>query len=1394
MPSTSSPQDSSTHTSGDGQRPPGTDSLIGRSIDSLPFTMANPLSRSERARAEGDYKEALINLLDFFEMTVQWLNCYLISRLSEMMPQADGAARKALQRTVGTIDAKRPLSFGDHVNELLHQLMAAAVRMTPGDPLVKALSAHVVSSRFNILAGSARQRGVVKVRNDFKGHSTSLAQTFYRQALESLSPHLEAMLLGLEPLHRYSFYAADHAGRLLDARCCGDTLAPAGIDAPRQPGHYYVEADDGRLCDLWPLAIVSDDGYIFLFQTLKDDSVCYESSSQMVHRFETEEFNAPMDAALGRILPSFDVAREANWQEITAASAEHSRAYLLQVQKEKKFSSELFVDRRELSATFRQFVSDPSRTLLALPGEAGQGKTNQLCHWTSELLRDGKAVMIFNCSELGARGLPAMMRDILHTSRRRSIEKVLESLHSKADEAGENICFLFDALNECLSYTLDDGSADSDGPTALFRDIVTLLVRTDRPRFKVVATCRSFTWENRIVPAVRADPLLNYKPEGSDGYSVGGFSAEETEEAYRIYGKLYQMGSEFDTIDPRILLRLRDPLTLKYACGNNVGKPFKDDPGEFTSMRLFATMTDDICHRSFAGHLQCMLLDELADRLLQSYLSGEPSSHIPAPALRQALTDDASPLHRLATMIYSPSGGVSVAYAELLRNPERPILKESVRTLAGGERSTVVEFIYERFLEYTLCLAFRRKFAPQCPMAADYLAVLDSVDANVVLLGALRNSMLMDIAEDRYATLLELIGRHSTRTDVMQLTNDVIDVLIRENYEPQLFKLQQRMLDAMPDDVTLIGNYNDTQRRIAAAEATPELIAAHRNLSARLAPVKRLRSAASVSLANMLLSDYFNEDLYAVSPLQLMWRLMEDSITDVSDEACKQAYYLSRRRFTRGGAPLRENLTARIVREMFDDIQSRSIPANLAGRRRRRRMIRFIETGVRLAVLLIIDACMAPQPDDALASDMLARIRGIASYATMRFAVVRLAMPFLQTVMRRQITFQSEYVNNAIEYMSYWDDSVVPPESGNEGTWSRPLLGEAMRFVGHYGRVSRGLTDGADEAAEFAACAPAVIDAYRRGCSFSYFVLERILVVMGTASWANIRPLITSLLDPSHRRGPWSDYSQMSILYVLYQVQKHSAADNQEILDIYTREAADWTRRCRGRFKGRNSEKANSTGLYKRNVMNWYGAVYCCHTGDGIARGGDSRCAPLFYELIDQAIASDDREMLLHLLDSISEMIGDCGLIELPLQLMRHILGSYGRAEDVRRIDAAPSANPAHDGKTLVKQAGLVLSMAHRYFPARTRRFLQSELAGLSFPGVATYREEILGNIGDTEKLSDLFTYRFGNFLMWSLLNSEAVDRFATEAICAAPGSRDCFQWYDNVVRILCRHLFNIKI
>lgn len=204
---------------------------------------------------------------------------------------------------------------------------------------------------------------------------------------------------------------------------------------------------------------------------------------------------------------------------------------------------------------------------------------------------------------------------------------------------------------------------------------------------------------------------------------------------------------------------------------------------------------------------------------------------------------------------------------------------------------------------------------------------------------------------------------------------------------------------------------------------------------------------------------------------------------------------------------------------------------------------------------------------------------------------------------------------------------------------------------------------------------PKVLQAYRSGDSFSYFILERLLAVAGIADWENIAPVVRRFFSGEYRDGEWFDYSQMSMLYVLYQVQKKSASYNPELMEIYSREAADWTRRCKGVFKGHNSHKANTTGLYKRNVMNWYCDVYCTHSGDNVPHEGDLRAAPVFHALIDEAVD-----------------------------------GGHGE----------------NASQTLVQAIGNVLSTAKNYFPAEVDSFLKRDLAGNAFPGVPKYRDEVL--------------------------------------------------------------------
>ena len=101
-----------------------------------------------------------------------------------------------------------------------------------------------------------------------------------------------------------------------------------------------------------------------------------------------------------------------------------------------------------------------------------------------------------------------------------------------------------------------------------------------------------------------------------------------------------------------------------------------------------------------------------------------------------------------------------------------------------------------------------------------------------------------------------------------------------------------------------------------------------------------------------------------------------------------------------------------------------------------------------------------------------------------------------------------------------------------------------------------------------------------------------------------------------------------------------------------------------------------------------------------------------------------------------------------------------------------------------------MLSTAKNYCPELVNQFLQQDVACLPFPGINSYRDSLLNYNPSGESLQDVLTHKFGNFLIFSLVNVEAIDNFSVEAIAAASRSKDVFAWFEQVVKILIRHLF----
>lgn len=1350
----------------------GYDNLLKQSVDKLPYTLSFPVEKTLSAIGLQQYGKAMNHLLDFFEISIPFTSFVFLRLLQEKSDQ-NQQIQKTLEAYVNKIDQKRPLSLGDWLNDLLNPLIQTATKCMPENQLTQSFQNNIIEKRKNILLGDKRTPSIVQIRNEYRGHSTTLSENIYHEVVTQLEPRFLKLLEALRPL----------------------TLCHYDICE----GKYVIICDsepEWRI-DLYPLVFTNSNDFRYVFHTLKDEQVCYVSSNENAVTLVTYDMNEAIDKDLQRILPSFDIAKDLNWKEIKHLMQEESAKYLDRVYTEKKYNRELFVEREKLSQTLHAFWNSEA-TLFPLTGEAGQGKTNQLSYWTEQLMEDDKPVLIFNSSVFADCTLDNMLKSIFGYSYRKDIFRLLDTIHTKAVENNQTVYIFFDALNECLKYAETD--SDTEGPLALYQAILRLLGSSRYTHFKTLLTCRVYTWKNVILPATNEkDPLIFTTEE--EGGMVRGFDKKEAKRAYTIYQQLYQMHTPYEQLDRRVTLRLKDPLILKFTSANFLGCELPSSPERYTSLSLFTHMMDSIGN-SYAGNRQREILESLSDYMLNLYMKGIPVDGVPIDDLRMAFQDPTSGLHSLALLIYKKDG-ISIAYAELLNKADRPILKEVRRADHQGERH-YIQFVYERFLEYLLGDALIRmgvhQFSNEQVLPASFYAeILKIIKPNVVFMGAIRNALLKDsIHHNDFSTLIELEYQWGEEYTVMTLVTETINTMIRENYEDELFALIPKLLESKEHELPLIESFNNVVRAIQSNQADEQVIADHKRLSKQLASTMRLKKLASVSIVNgILLTDYFNERLYRHDTFSLLWKVMLDTIYDIRNDACMYTYYLSNRKHTLDYTPLQENMTVRIVKEMYKNIKVRGLLHNFALKKHRSNAMMYVETATRLCVLMIIDNSRhEDEQSKQIVTEMLSELRSIFRYLTGNLYFIRLFMPIFQIAMKRQITFQSDYVNNAIEYQTSWENDTFTGNEFQRISWKHSDVNELMSFSHHYQRYGH-LNDSPDclkEEQRFATLHQKVLSAYKTGDSFSHFVLERMLVIMGTSRWQNIAPIVETFFSDEFRQAPWFDYCQMSMLYILYQVALYTPEQNDQLLGIYAAESADWTCRNKGLFCGRRSNKANSVGMYKRNVMCWYAVVYCSHTGDGIPMQGDERPVPKFYELIDLAIETNNKELLFHLIENISELITDMGYIRTALQLLKHILLQYDTQEKVDRLDAIQLTRNGIYQYDLVKLVGNVFSTAKNYYAQQIDTFIQKEIIGLSFPGASTYREDILNYHPSGENLSDLLTHRFGNFLMWGLLNVEAIDNFAIEAIAASTKTKDSFGWFEQGVKVFIKHFFGVKI
>ena len=1360
------------------------DLLVAKCIESLPYTLAAPVKKMFAHLAGQEYGKAMNYALDFVEMSSQYISSLLLVQLIGIEKGLPMEQRK-VNRVVQKIDNKRPLSLGDWINDILTPLLLASKERMGDDRLVESLTGNLLRKQTCVLLGDKREPSVVQIRNEYRGHSTTLSENIYKGVIYTLEPQILTILKAVEPLCNCEFHSITEDGTKLGHKGAGTGVK--GDIAEGEVSHYYV-VQDGKTTDLFPLVMTNREGCVYVFQTLKEESICYISSNEEATTLNDDSRNDAFDAMMQQVSPHFDISKDLNWDELSTLARKESEQFLAKIYREKKYNRELFVDRKLISQSLDEFYSSDA-LIFPILGEAGQGKTNQLCYWTERHIEENRFVLIFSSTDFAALTLDSKLKGIYGFPQRKDISRLIDSLHEKAVQNNQYIYIFFDAINECLHYK---GEETQMGVVALYNAITRIFANGKYSRFKIVATCRSYTWKHLLSRQAQQYAQFTYSPEDNGQSSIRGFTAEELKQAYAIYRELYQMETDFENLTPTARIRLKDPLILKIACTNYLCKALPELSKDFTSVALFNRMFNDIAS-SYAGRKQCEIIDLIAGHLLDAYETGTSSDSIGESTLKKAYNNPDDPLHKLASLIYKRDG-ISVAYAELINKPERPILRVSEDADSGEKH---IQFIYERFLEYAMARVFVMRETGngtiKSPIPAEsYLRTLKKSSGSVVYMGAMRNAMAIDILRTNdYSTIVEMMRDYADNYEVSLLVGEITGTLISENYEKHLFELADLLLDTnIENSQPLIAELNQITKLIDSNKATEEIIERHKEVQSALLPLIRLRKNAIIAILNgIFTTDYFNEGLYTQDPYRLLWRLMDEPITDVKNDAVMYIYYLSVRQHTIDYTPIENNIAEQIIGKMYDKIKERSVVGNMVISKRRNTTISLLETSVRLTVLLIIDTLLQGKEEDReRVGVLLGQIKSIFSHFTGNFKLIRALMPLLQFIMRKQLTFQSAYVNNIIEYQGFWDNSIVPAASQPE-KWSRKTMCALLPML-LYHSSDRQRQDELEQ--QFKKLYAGIIDAYKSGDSMSYFVLERVMVIMGKAGCENVKEIVYKVFDEC-RRSEWRDYTQMSMLYSLYQISVYSHL-NRELIEIYAREAEDWTLRTVGLFKARNSHKANTLGLYKRNVMNWYAVVYCTHSSDGMPLEDDERCVPLFYNMIDKAIAENDRMLLFHLIENISELISDFGYIHTSLNLLLHIMKAYDTEEKVAQLDAVQVDRDGIYTQTLVSAVGNTLSTAKNYFAEEVDSFIKRDIVGLPFPGVPKYREQILSYNPSGESLSDVFTHKFGNFLMWALINEPAVDKFAIESMMSAEQAKDCFDWFNRVIKILFKDMFNAKV
>jgi hypothetical protein len=1387
--------------------------LLEDAYRDYPYSMIYILESYEEFIQGKNYFKAFVRGINFIEISLQYCSSVMLSLLKE-----NGIAFDESLQNLTTKIVSKPLSMGDWVNDIFIVLLKKSIELIPDEPFVQSLDRVLLERKGNVLQGWSGRKGeefqsISYFRNKYVGHSMLLEEEKYNELLKILEPRILKMVEAMLPLAEYSTFSVvdivnddEVPGEYLVAPLKGSQLPrPMTIlsDEKVEEGKYYLvkrkirRFDHVKAEELIPVTpfviyqpVVEEkadaEKTTFVFQSVKQGNLKrleYVSPHPGAEKRETEMFKELfrifLEEAMGKSIVGenykIELIKGKTWEEYLERFQGETKKFLGQMKAE-KYVPQLYVDRAEIREIWNRFLEMEGKRACVLLGNAGSGKTNLICKLAEEAIEDKSPVITFNSSIFSGISLEKKLEEILE-EKAAKMAGSLEEMNKMAVKNGKKVFLLFDAINECLEY---DNQKESNGPVELLQAIDKVLIDERFSNFKVLVTCRTYTWEEAISGKKETLNLgLYLTTEDIPGISenknisLKGFTEHEFKEVYPKYREEFNLETELETLlEPDFAFtrtRLSDPLVLKLACQIYAGDNLPANLRQFDSVKLFSNRLENIEDQE-DGEEQLYILQEFTQ-----VMKSHRTDAIRLKALYSAFKKERDELHEFSKELFD--GDIAN-----WRWPARKLLDSGILRIDRTPKYPELRFTYERFHEYMYASVFYEeesdKVDDDMPVPASaFEEQLREMRGYAVIDGALRHALVMDYDETDGdpATIIDLAN--STVYGAAQLVMNTLNSLILDNYEEvcriisKLLKYKssesQPLAEELEKKEVLIEEGQKGKKKLSEEEIeqTNKEI---EELQNQLQPVIQVRKIAVQVIYEIFKSPVFTQHLYKGkhSPFELLWEAMGDPMAKVRDNVSLYIYYISK---------YDVDIGKRILNHLSEKILDTSLLSLARSSKRKEFQQSFVEPAGRLSLLMVIEGLVVNN-DYELSTDIKHTWREILKKLTLKFSLIKIVMPFLKFFLRRQATVQVAYVNNGIEYQHFWE---AIPESGPADSWSRESFKSLVPFLDpnkegieeHYKAINEGVDT---------------------GDAFSYFLIERVLVTQGWADWERIKPVVMEVVNKPPDQA-WLDYMQMSMLYVLFHSIEKSDELNDEAFDVFSELTEEWSERCRGLFFAHNNQQANKGLPYKQYPLNWYGAAYCKHFGDGGTRPGDPYPLPVFRNLIDKAFEEEDKELLYYCIENIATLVTDFSRPLSAIQLFDYVIGLFEHESEIKAFDKQETEREEHQ-KDLRTFLCSMIGTIKSYYPKEVAHFIHHKLAHSSFPDMERFREDLVNYNQSHESIGDLLTHKFGNFIIWGLLHDNEVGRFFMDGFKVGGEVKDYFGWFDGIVRLSFNRLFGIKV